>query len=104
MALFAGALASLAQIVAGSVDQDEGPASWKALRVFLYPAIMLNLSGAFISLMMVKVCTDFPLAAYQKAFQVEALPVGIRRTISGLLTRGEVSSLYWFVNGSFIII
>jgi hypothetical protein len=101
LALFAGVLASLAQTVAGNVDVDESPASWKALRVFLYSAIMLNLSGAFVSLMMVKLCSDFPLAAYQNADQGKPLETG--KTISELLRACHVSRWYWYVNQSFVV-
>lgn len=67
MALFTGALASLAQTLSGDsmIDKADTPASWKALRVFLYSAIILNFSGAFLSLAVVKMCTDLPLAAHQ---------------------------------------
>lgn len=67
MALFAGALVSLAQIVAGAAQTgDTTSASWAALRVFLYAAIMLNLGGAFLSLICIKMCSDLPLAAQQR--------------------------------------
>ena len=66
MALFAGALVSLAQIVsAADQNMDTTSVSWGALRVFLYSAIMLNLGGAFMSLITIKMCSDLPLAAQQ---------------------------------------
>jgi hypothetical protein len=60
MALFAGALVSLAQIVE-AVTTDTTSASWQALRTFLYGAIMLNLSGAFLSLVTIKMCSDLTI-------------------------------------------
>jgi hypothetical protein len=67
MALFAGALVSLAQLVG---SPNSGPnansASWSAMMVFLYSAIMLSLGGAFLSLLAIKMCSDLPLAAQQK--------------------------------------
>ncbi|KIM29790.1 hypothetical protein M408DRAFT_328615, partial [Serendipita vermifera MAFF 305830] len=67
MALFAGALISLAQIVAGAGNGDDTSSlSWGALRVSLYAAIMLNLGGAFLSLICIKMCSDLPLAAQQR--------------------------------------
>ncbi|KIM21412.1 hypothetical protein M408DRAFT_333486 [Serendipita vermifera MAFF 305830] len=67
MALFAGALVSLAQIVEGvdSEDPKTTTASWQAMRVFLYGSVMLNLAGAFLSLLTIKMCTDLPLAYHQ---------------------------------------
>jgi hypothetical protein len=66
MALFAAALVSLAQIVEGVDKTDTTTTSWQALRVFLYGAIMLNLAGAFLSLLTIKMCTDLPLAYHQR--------------------------------------
>jgi heme A synthase len=67
MALFAGALVSLAQLVGTSNSSSDGNSvSWSALLVFLYSAIMLNLGGAFLSLLAIKMCSDLPLAAQQK--------------------------------------
>lgn len=103
MALFAGALASLAQSVAANVDTDDSPAAWKALRVFLYSAIMLNISGAFISLMLVKICSDFPLVAYESADQKRPEKPA-KETVSGLLRRFGMSQWYWPVSQSFVII
>jgi hypothetical protein len=67
MALFAGALASLAQCLE-SVDKGVtlSSTSWLALRAFLYGAIMLNLCGAFLSLVIIKMCCDLPLARFQR--------------------------------------
>ncbi|KIM22672.1 hypothetical protein M408DRAFT_332808, partial [Serendipita vermifera MAFF 305830] len=67
MALFAGGLVSFAQIVEGvdSEDPKTTPASWQAMRVFLYGSVMLNLAGAFLSLLTIKMCTDLPLAYHQ---------------------------------------
>ncbi|KIM27174.1 hypothetical protein M408DRAFT_170476 [Serendipita vermifera MAFF 305830] len=67
MALFAGALVSLAQIVEGvdSEDSKTTTASWQAMRIFLYGSVMLNLAGAFLSLLTIKMCTDLPLAYHQ---------------------------------------
>ncbi|KAG8820816.1 hypothetical protein FRC19_008574 [Serendipita sp. 401] len=68
MPLFAGAFVGLAQIVEG-VDPEKTKAtshSWRALRVFLYGAIMLSLLGAFLSLIIIKMCSDLPIARYQR--------------------------------------
>jgi len=68
MALFAGALASFAQI-ASSVDpaiMDKSSISWGAWLVFLYAAIIFSLAGSFLSLVIIKMCSDLPLAIRQK--------------------------------------
>jgi hypothetical protein len=81
MALFAAALVSLAQMIA-SVDTatntntvdtaaNTNTPSWEALRFFTYTAIVLNLSGAVVSLMVIKMCSDVPLAAQQKLLEVD---------------------------------
>jgi hypothetical protein len=72
MALFAAALVSLAQMVA-SVDTaaNTSTPSWEALRFFTYAAITLNLSGAVVSLIVIKMCSDIPLAAQQKLLEVD---------------------------------
>ncbi|KIM22694.1 hypothetical protein M408DRAFT_332815 [Serendipita vermifera MAFF 305830] len=64
MALFAGALVSLAQIMEGVDPEDPKTttASWQAMRVFLYGSVMLNLAGAFLSRITIKMCTDLSLA------------------------------------------
>jgi hypothetical protein len=103
LALFAGALASIAQTVATTVDEADSPASWKAMRVFLYSAIMLNFSGAFLSLMIVKMCSDLPLALY--LYQKEQpIPRYIPGSISGLLGHYQMSRWYWMVNRSFVAV
>jgi len=67
MGLFAGALVSLAQIVNAVPETNiTAPISWGAMIVFLYSAIMLSLSGSFLSLVVIKMCSDVPLAAQQK--------------------------------------
>jgi hypothetical protein len=103
LALFAGALASIAQTVAGTVDEPDSPASWKALRVFLYSAIMLNFSGAFLSLMIVKMCSDLPLALAlsQKEKPQPKHPPG---SVLDLLVRYHMSRWYLMVNRSFVIV
>lgn len=68
MGLFAGALVSFAQIVSG-VDEnkiDKHSIAWGALLIFLYGAIMLSLGGSFLSLIIIKMCSDLPLAAQQR--------------------------------------
>jgi len=67
MALFAGALVSFAQIVNGvnPSTTNTQSVSWGALLVFLYGAIMLSLAGSFLSLIMIKMCSDLPLAVQQ---------------------------------------
>jgi hypothetical protein len=68
MALFAGALSSFAQIVS-AVDPatvDKTSVSWGALLVFLYAAIILSLSQCFISIIIIKMCSDLPLAVRQR--------------------------------------
>ncbi|KIM29259.1 hypothetical protein M408DRAFT_121521 [Serendipita vermifera MAFF 305830] len=57
---------SLAQMIASiatAVDTNSG--SWVALRFFTFSAIILNLSGAFLSLVTIKMCSDVPVAAQQ---------------------------------------
>ncbi|KAG8831807.1 hypothetical protein FRC18_005952 [Serendipita sp. 400] len=71
MPLFAGAFVGLAQIVEG-VDPEKTKTtshSWRALRVFLYGAIMLSLLGAFLSLIIIKMCSDLPIARYQRGLK-----------------------------------
>jgi hypothetical protein len=63
--LLASALVSLVQTVA-SVSTDTTSPSWQALRGFIYSAIILNLSGAFLALMTIKMCSDLPVVAQQK--------------------------------------
>jgi hypothetical protein len=71
MALFAAALVSLAQMIA-AIDNPTNTStlSWEALRFFTYAAIILNLSGAVVSLMIIKMCSDLPLTAQQKLLEV----------------------------------
>lgn len=87
--------------MATTVDEDDSPASWKALRVFLYSAIMLNFSGAFLSLMIVKMCSDLPLALYQRE---KPLPPYIPGSVSGLLAHYHMSHWYWRANRSFVAV
>ncbi|KIM29792.1 hypothetical protein M408DRAFT_22657 [Serendipita vermifera MAFF 305830] len=68
MALFAAALVSLAQMIGDAAAQATG-ASWEALKFFTYAAIMLNLGGAFLSLIIIKMCSDLPLAAQQRLLE-----------------------------------
>jgi hypothetical protein len=81
MALFAGALASFAQMVNGvdPTKTDTTTLSWGALLVFLYSAIMLSLAGSFLSLIVIKMCSDLPLAAQQKILE-EGSPLSNRST------------------------
>jgi hypothetical protein len=44
---------------------------WEALRFFTYTAIILNLGGAVVSLMIIKMCSDLPLAAQQKLLEID---------------------------------
>jgi hypothetical protein len=99
LALFAGALTSIAQTVSATVDVDDSPASWKAMRVFLYSAIMLNFSGAFLSLMIVKMCSDLPLAMFQND-----APPCFKRSVSDQLGHFGMSRQYWIVNSSFVVV
>ena len=71
MALFATALVSLAQMIAGVDATNANTPSWAALRFFTYAAIILNLSGAVVSLVIIKMCSDVPLAAQQKILEVD---------------------------------
>ena len=48
---------------------DTSGAAWQALRGFTFSAIVLNLGGAFISLMIIKMCTDVPLAAQRRVLE-----------------------------------
>lgn len=69
LALFASALVSLAQMIASvstSTVIDTSGGSWVALRFFTFSAIILNLVGAFLSLVIIKMCSDLPVAAQQK--------------------------------------
>lgn len=95
MALFAAALVSLAQMIAAAAEKTG--ASWEAMRFFTYAAIMLNLGGAFISLVIIKMCSDVPRAAQQKivtwgesdlmnvSYQPPSIPKTARITPSGNL-------------------
>ncbi|KIM23121.1 hypothetical protein M408DRAFT_28135 [Serendipita vermifera MAFF 305830] len=100
MALFAGALVSLAQIVegVGSEDPKTTTASWQAMRVFLYGSVMLNLGGAFLSLLTIKMCTDLPLAYHQstdKEGKNIKLPHGVEPQYRfGLLLKAGMSRHY----------
>jgi len=73
--LFASALVSLAQMIAtvsSTVDTDGS--SWVALRFFTFSAIILNLSGAFLSLITIKMCSDLPVAAQQRVIKDRTAP------------------------------
>jgi hypothetical protein len=52
-ALFAGALFTLAQLIAG---YDTNTTSWAALRFFTYSAIVLSLNGTFMGLLCIDAC------------------------------------------------
>jgi hypothetical protein len=108
LALFAGALVSLAQIME-NVTNNNTSASWQALRVFLYGAIMLNLTGAFLSLVTIKMCSDLPLANYQKQFKsslpttsaavAPTIPNGVKPwSRLGILLDAGMSPNYTFVD------
>lgn len=62
-ALFAGALVSLAQLVA--TNETSSP-TWEALRFFIYGAIAVNLSGTTLALIIIKMCTDIPCIALER--------------------------------------
>lgn len=62
-ALFAGALVSLAQLVA---TDDTKSSAWDALRFFVYTAISVNLSATALALIIIKLCTDLPCLAQQR--------------------------------------
>lgn len=47
------------------VPGEQGGAGWEALRFFIYSALILNLSGTFLCLMTIKMCTDLPHHAQQ---------------------------------------
>jgi len=69
MALFAGALASFAQMansVNGPTIINTSSISWGAWLVFLYAAIIFSLAGSFLSLVIIKMCSDLPLAIRQR--------------------------------------
>lgn len=85
--LLAGALVSLAQIVAGAVKNgDTSSPSWDALYVFVYSAIMLNIGTAFFSLFCVKLCSDLPLAAQQRLLREDN---AISTSTLSRIARGE---------------
>ncbi|KIM26732.1 hypothetical protein M408DRAFT_25201 [Serendipita vermifera MAFF 305830] len=102
LALFAGGVASIAQTLGGTMTEEVSPDSWKVLRVFLYSAIMFNLSGAFISLMIVKMCTDLSLAAWNK--KCRPAPSPENETVSRLLRRYNMSNSYWIVERLFVFV
>jgi ethanolamine transporter EutH len=106
MALFAGALVSLAQIVEGvdTTSTDTTTASWQALRIFLYGSIMLNLAGAFLSLLTIKMCSDLPLAYHQRQLGPGTnadikLPAGVKDWHrSGVLLGAGMSRYYSWID------
>jgi hypothetical protein len=90
MALFAGALVSFAQTVNG-VDpstSDTSSVLWGTLLVFLYGAIILSLGGSLISLIVIKMCSDLPIAAQQKILREG---VAKSKTLSQIATGGVLS-------------
>jgi hypothetical protein len=60
MAIFASTLFSLAEMVAA---KNADTTSWHTLRVLTYYALVLNLGGAFLSVVIIKMCSDARLAA-----------------------------------------
>jgi len=106
MALFAGALVSLAQIVESTAQQvDTRPASWQALRVFLYSATILNLTGAFLSLVIIKMCSDLPLAYYQRSCRGVTPPTPLPKGVEpwsrrAILIEAGMYRRYTFVDGA----
>jgi len=78
-ALFAGALVSLAQLVA---TNDTSSPAWDALRFFTYAAIAINLSGTTLALIIIKMCTDV-------AFTAQRLLISDPRSWPARLARGE---------------
>ncbi|KIM20821.1 hypothetical protein M408DRAFT_122869 [Serendipita vermifera MAFF 305830] len=102
LALFAGGVASIAQTLGDTMADEDSPDSWKVLRVFLYSAIMFNLSGSFISLMIVKMCTDVSLAAWNKKCRPSPSPED--ETVSRLLRRYNMSNSYWIVERLFVFV
>jgi hypothetical protein len=93
MALFAGALASFAQIVNGvdPTKTDTSTFSWGALLVFLYSAIMLSLAGSFLSLIVIKMCSDLPLASQQKVLE-ERSPLSHKPLSSVAARSGQIDA------------
>lgn len=90
MALFAGALVSFAQIINGvdSSTGDTSSVSWGALLVFLYGSIILSFGGSLISLTVIKMCSDVPIAAQQKILREG---VAKSKTLSQIAAGGVLS-------------
>jgi hypothetical protein len=90
MVLFAGALVSFAQIVSGvdPTTTNTGSVSWGALLVFLYGAIILSLGGSFLSLIVIKMCSDLPLAAQKRILRERS---ATRKPLSHVAAGGLLS-------------
>jgi hypothetical protein len=58
--------------VGTTVDTSGG--GWVALRFFTFSAIILNLGGAFLSLITIKMCSDLPVAAQQRVIKDRTAP------------------------------
>jgi len=71
MTLLLVALLSLAQLVqSAAIELEDGRlALWETLCVFFYSAVILNLTCAFLSLVIIKMCDDLLLAYYQKSYR-----------------------------------
>jgi hypothetical protein len=101
MGLFAGGLTTLDSRIGDNFNGYDSPASWKALRFFLYSAIMLNLSGSFLALMIIKICIDMQLTAYEQNLPPSPY---VKSTVTDLLSKYGMSPWYWLVNRSFVFI
>jgi hypothetical protein len=66
-------------------DDHPSDAGWGALRFFIYSAVILNLSGTFLSFMAIKMCTDLPHHAQQMVLLDE-------KSWPSLVARGETLS------------
>ncbi|KIM22141.1 hypothetical protein M408DRAFT_292928 [Serendipita vermifera MAFF 305830] len=76
-ALFAGALLSLAQLVA---QEDARTLPWQTIRFFTYTAISINLTGTTLALVLIKMCSDLESTAQQMVVSIpSSLPARIAR-------------------------
>jgi hypothetical protein len=103
---------TLAQMIP---DDHPDTAAWETLQFFIYSSIILNLSGTFLCLMAIKMCTDLPHHAQQlalsnpdswpsRAARNEILPENILKNHWVLLGKFGMSPRYQRLDALFVYV
>jgi hypothetical protein len=103
MGLCSLVLGTTASSLGNSFVEENEPDAWKRLRFFLHSALVVNLTGTFMCLMITKMCSDLRLTVYEKKGSTRST-IYKDGTVSALLDKYHMSRWYWPVNALTIFV